>query len=350
MGAVTTQLEEFQAKGLVAGRFRVESELGRGGMGAVYTAQDEYIDERVALKVARAGGVAHDEFRRRFEREARIGELLGRQQGFVRTYAWGELDPQTLYAAMDLVPQAAPLDLETGTLEERLQRLLEVARLVASAHERGVIHRDLKPDNVFVSSAGEIYLGDFGLAKHVDDVEESSLDLTITHTGMAMGTPYYMPAEQFEDAKSVDARADVFALGVMLFRTLTGSYPYMGNSPAQILSAQLKVRLGSASAPRVRDLSPDVALAFDTLCADAMALDRSKRIPDGAEFARRLEKCLQRGLANSQTVQQRRARSSSSRHETLSGPRVPPAVVRELEPAPQGSHGGRAWLAPLEKR
>jgi serine/threonine protein kinase len=328
----------------IAGRFRVEKELGRGGMGAVYLAHDEYIDEAVALKVATAGGVAHDEFRLRFEREARIGELLGREDGFVRTYAWGELDDGALYAAMDLVPDAGELDLEEGTLHERLQRLHQVAEIVGRAHAKGVIHRDLKPGNVFVGSDGRPWLGDFGLAKHEgEEANDSALDMTLTHTGVAMGTPYFMPPEQFEDAKTADKRADVYALGVMLYYTLTGTYPYVGVSAAQILSNQLKVRFQSSPQPRARD-AVEVAPALDTLCAEATAIDLERRIPSADVFARRLKRCLDRGLAQpkqGQTAMSKRRDSSGQNRATLA-PSEPPVVGRALSsPGRAPSDAGR---------
>ncbi|MGE0712170.1 MAG: serine/threonine protein kinase [Planctomycetota bacterium] len=338
-GSIVSAGLELGAEELIAGRFRVESELGRGGMGAVYRAHDDYLDQVCALKVSRANGVARDEFKRRFEREARIGELLGRQPGFVRTYAWGELDQDTLYAAMDLVEDAGALDLESGSLQQRLERLLEVAGLVAQAHEKGVIHRDLKPGNVFVGADGRAWLGDFGLAKYGDQTDDPVLDLTLTNTGMAMGTPYFMPPEQFEDAKSVDERADVYALGVMLFYALTGSYPYLGNSPAQILSSQLRVRLGASAQPRARELDPQVAPALDTLCAEATAPDLRRRLSSARVFTDRLAKALERGLA------QPAPQGQTAVGSPVSQVSAPAAVVRRLEP--EGPSPLRANALPL---
>lgn len=291
-----------QTDDLIAERFRVIRELGRGGMGAVFLVHDEYLNEEKALKIATAGGMAHDEFARRFEREARIGGLLGQETGFVRTYAWGELEDSSLYAAMDVVEGATDLDLLEGTRDERLRRLLRVGELIARAHAKGVIHRDLKPANVFVDVRGELWLGDFGLSKHTDE-SDTELDLmTLTHTGAAMGTPYFMPPEQFEDAKSVDRLADIYALGVMLFFALTGEYPYKGSSPARLLASQLKVRMGSLPEPRVRDRKPNTPLALDTLCARAMAMDPRSRLSTADEFVTTLAAFLERSSSSSETV------------------------------------------------
>jgi serine/threonine protein kinase len=140
----------MQPETRVASRYVIERELGQGGMGSVYVARDEKFATAVALKIASASGALHAEFKERFVREARIGGRLGRQTGFVRAFDWGELDGTTLYLAMDLVEKARPLDLRTGTREERLKRLVAGARLVALVHAQGVVHRDVKPQNFLV--------------------------------------------------------------------------------------------------------------------------------------------------------------------------------------------------------
>src|SRR5689334_6231413 len=140
----------MKAGTVIAGRYTIERELGRGGMGAVFVAKDSKFGGRVALKVASVSGLAFDEFKERFAREARIGHRLGRTEGFVRALDWGELDGTNLYLAMDLVDGASSLDLANGPLRERLERLIRGARLVARAHALGVVHRDLKPQNFLV--------------------------------------------------------------------------------------------------------------------------------------------------------------------------------------------------------
>jgi serine/threonine protein kinase len=263
---------------LVASRYTIESELGRGGMGTVFLARDERLGERVALKVAAASGLSHDELRGRLQREARIGSRLGKNAGFVRALDWGELDATQLYLVMDLVEGARTLDLVSGSLPERLGRLRAAAALVAHAHGAGVIHRDLKPANFLVGNDGQLRLADFGLAKArgEDELEET---VGLTQTGIGMGTPPYMPPEQFDDVKTVDERADVYALGVMLFLALTkGKLPFEGSASA-LLQKQLRVRDGREPLPRPRDHDASIAPALDALCASAIALDRTQRLP-----------------------------------------------------------------------
>jgi hypothetical protein len=279
---------------VVVGRYRIERELGRGGMGAVYLVLDqEDGDKPIALKLTAAAGHAHEAVKARFEREARIGSALGIRTGFVRALDWGELgDGRTLYMTMELVRGAKPLDLRAGTLDERLARLEAAAALVDKAHSVGVIHRDLKPANVLVDEQGTPWLADFGLAKVVGEgaVDEDELMTGLTQTGTGMGTPQFMPPEQFEDAKSVDARADVYALGVMLYQALTGQYPFDGRSAAEVLTKQLKAKRGEALAPRPRAVDPSVSIGLDGLCAEATALEREKRTSSAAIFLAALKK------------------------------------------------------------
>jgi serine/threonine protein kinase len=260
----------------IAGRYTILELLARGGMGSVFVAQDEKFRERVALKVAAASGEVYQQFKARFGREARIGNRLGRSSGVVRAFDWGELDDGfRLYLAMDLVEKARPLDLSSGSLEERLARLYTASCIVGEAHEQGVVHRDLKPPNLLMNQRGHILLTDFGLAKVPG--EEEVLQVEVTHTQMAMGTPRYMPPEQFEDAKHVDARADVYALGVMLYHALTGSYPYEGEATT-VWRSQNLVLEGRRPPPRPQDVVPDTPDELDELCARALALNLDARL------------------------------------------------------------------------
>jgi serine/threonine-protein kinase len=275
---------------VVAERYRVDREIGRGGMGAVFLAHDLERDTDVALKVAAAAGHAYEESRSRFEREARLGCALGQSRGFVRVFDWGELEHGRLYLAMDLVRGAAALDLRTGTLAQRLARLEAAARLVERAHALGVIHRDLKPGNFLSDESGQIWLTDFGLAKLVGEDGEGVMPqhTMLTRTGTAMGTPQFMPPEQFEDAKAVGEGADVYALGVMLFYVLTGSYPYDGSNPSEVFTKLIKTQVGELRAPRPRDVAPAIPAKLDALCTLATELDPAKRLTRVGRFVERL--------------------------------------------------------------
>ncbi len=267
----------------VAERYVVERALARGGMGAVFVAHDEQMGVRVALKVTAAAGAAADALARRFAREARIGNRLGaRHQGFVRSLGWGKLDAVQLYLVMDLVDGGRPLDLRTGTLEQRLERWRRAADLVRVAHEQGVIHRDLKPATFLPAPVGSIHLTEFGLAKVVGEAADEPGEQSLTMTGVGFGTPPYMPPEQFEDAKHVDQRADVYALGCMLFEAAALRLPYLGATPTAVMSAHLRVRAGTSPPPRPRDVDPHVPEPVDLACHSALALEVEERCPSVA--------------------------------------------------------------------
>jgi eukaryotic-like serine/threonine-protein kinase len=269
---------------MIAGRYRIERLLAKGGMGSVYVAVDTKLSTTVAVKLSRC---ADPVFRRRFQREARIGNLLGRHSGFVRAIDWGEFDDgeDTLYLVMDLIEDASPLDMATGSLRERLARMAKATSLVAEAHRNGIIHRDLKPHNFLQTPDGEIYLTDFGLAKipEEDGVPDTGTNLeeaesgSVTLTGAGLGTPMFMSPEQFSDAKHVSRSADVYSLGVMLFKSLTGRYPFDGKNFAAIHLKQEEVRRGKLSAPSVRVHVPEIPEPVDRLCGRALSVDASQR-------------------------------------------------------------------------
>lgn len=279
---------------LVAGRYRVVGPLARGGMGMVYQAEDTRFGAPVALKVATLSGGVYELFRARVQREARIGYLLGRSEGLVRALDWGEITPrETLFVVMDLVEGARPLDICRGEREERLRILLAAATLVARVHGHGVVHRDVKPANFLVSREGRIHLADFGEAKDAREEAIGPGDTHLTRTGMTLGTPLYMPPEQFEDPRSVDARADVYALGVMLYQALTGTLPYQAPNTLQLLCRLLQARDGVAPpAPPPRDVDPTVTPELERLCLSALALDRERRLASASAMARELRRLL----------------------------------------------------------
>ncbi|MGE0712542.1 MAG: protein kinase [Planctomycetota bacterium] len=273
---------------VVAERYRLDSELGRGGMSQVFVASDIKFDTPVALKLS-APSMNAAEFKARFKREAMIGRMLGaRSTGFVRALDWGEHGPY-LYLVMDLVEGACDLDLKTGGRGERLDRLARLAQLVREVHAMRIVHRDLKPQNCLVSPDGRLHLADFGLAKVLDhpEMEQREALGNVTQTGTAMGTPYFMAPEQILDASKVDERADVYALGVMLYLALTGDLPYRG-SIRELIAAQAAVELGTRPAPTPRDVDPQVPPNLDALCRDATKLEPSERVVSVQVFLERL--------------------------------------------------------------
>jgi serine/threonine-protein kinase len=224
------------AAGESIGHFTILREIGRGGMGVVYAAEDQTLGRTVALKVLPASDEA--EPRRRFLREARAAASLS-HAGIATLYEIGE-ESGRVYIAMELVrgrTLRARMDAGDLPVSEALAVARDIARALARAHERGVVHRDLKPENVMIADDGQVKLLDFGLAKPIvsTDVGASSAT-TATETGRILGTPSYMSPEQAK-GRSVDARSDVFSFGVMLYEMLTGKRPFTGATVVELFIA-----------------------------------------------------------------------------------------------------------------
>jgi eukaryotic-like serine/threonine-protein kinase len=264
---------------MIAGRYRLESKLGDGGMSSVWAAKDTQAgDERVAVKLAMPSGVSWDEFEARFQREAAIGRYLGKAHGFVRVRECGKHGSRALFLIMDLIEDADELDLLNGPLLGRVDRLMRTAERIRDAHALGVVHRDLKPSNVLVRrSDAELFLADFGLAKVVSAPADDELSLdTLTLSGMTMGTLVYMAPEQMVDAKRAGPPADVFALGVMLYVALTGELPFKGKT-GEVVSTQQGLRAGTVLPPSPRKSLPNVPEELDALCVRCMSGDPAQR-------------------------------------------------------------------------
>lgn len=239
---------------VIDGRFRVDAPIARGGMGKVYRATQVPLGREIALKVLHPtySGDQDPEFHKRFFREASIASKLTHPHT-VTIFDYGRTDDDVYYIAMEL--------LEGVTLRQAIRReapfpaarALHVARQVCrslrEAHAMGVIHRDLKPANVFLLQTGDepdyVKVLDFGLVKDMADQDED-----LTETGLFMGSPKYMPPEQIR-GDAVDARADLYSLGVILFEMLTGAVPFDRSSSMHTLMAHVH-----DAAPAMRDANP----------------------------------------------------------------------------------------------
>ncbi|MCC7536871.1 MAG: protein kinase [Deltaproteobacteria bacterium] len=258
---------------VVAGRFELERLAGSGGMGDVWRARDVETHAVVALKVMHAG--AADE---RFAREARLLSELD-HPGIVRYASHGTLDGGGRYLAMEWLEGE---DLETRlrreplSIRECLLTMERVASALGAAHARGVVHRDVKPSNLFLPGGDldRVKLLDFGVAR------ARITGIASTMSGAMIGTPAFMAPEQARGAPDVDARADVFALGCVLFECLVGRSPFAADHVLAVLS---KIILEEA--PRVSEVRADVPVALDDLVAKMLAKGREDRPSDGAAVA-----------------------------------------------------------------
>jgi eukaryotic-like serine/threonine-protein kinase len=293
------------------GHFRLRSELGRGGMGVVYGAEDLTLRREVALKVLPASVLSDPERRRRLLREARAASVAI-HPNIAAVYEVGEADGH-VYIAMERVEgRTLRALLEGGRLPvtEALRIGREIARGLARAHLAGVVHRDIKPENVMIGEDGQVKILDFGLAKRAprDDADPAraptASDLE-TAEGRILGTPSYMSPEQARGER-VGARSDVFSLGVVLYEMASGVRPFSGSTPMRVLIAIDRDEPAPASThapevPRVVDrilarcleklpearYGDCLALAADLDAASAAIADRRRawRPPSGLVLA-----------------------------------------------------------------
>lgn len=274
---------------LLAGRYRLGPVIARGAMGVVHRATDEALEREVAIKVLERDGVVA---RARFAEEALVTAGL-QHPGIVPIHEIGQLEDGRPYYAMKLVSgrtlvEAAAQATTTDARLALVPAVLAVADAVGYAHSRGVIHRDLKPHNVLVGEFGEIVVIDWGIAKAVAAPTTSDGDVSederarnegLTLAGSVLGTPAYMPPEQAA-GEAVDTRADVYAIGAMLYHVLTGAPPYRGGSAEAVCLAVLE-----QAPPPLPTRSPDLPADLVAIVNRAMARAAADRYPSARELA-----------------------------------------------------------------
>lgn len=254
--------------------------LGEGGMGATYLARQVFMDRMVAIKVLRRSLAADPNFLERFYREARLAGRLD-HINIVRAIDVGQ-SGAFHYIVMDYVEgrNAGEMLVERRALDEAeaLEIVLQVARALDYAHCRGILHRDVKPDNILVDGTGTVRLCDFGLARQTDS------ELRLTREGMAVGTASYVSPEQARGERNADVRSDIYSLGVTLFHLITGQVPYTGDSAMAVLSKHL-----NEPVPWARDINPLVSEGCCRLVEKMMAKDPAQRHQTPGELIAELE-------------------------------------------------------------
>jgi serine/threonine protein kinase len=224
---------------ILDGRYRLVDKLGEGGMGEVYRAEHVHIEKRVAIKLLRNEILTNQEAVSRFRQEARSASSIG-HKNIIAIEDFGQLPDGRIYLAMELL-QGTPLSdlILTPVSPERLVNIMiQTGHGLAAAHKKGIIHRDMKPENIFVTVTGDgddvPKLLDFGIAK----VSGADGNNHLTRTGTIFGTPFYMAPEQAL-GQNVDARADVYAMGVIMYETFCGAVPFQGESFMGILTQHI---------------------------------------------------------------------------------------------------------------
>ncbi|HZU98149.1 MAG TPA: serine/threonine-protein kinase [Planctomycetota bacterium] len=260
------------------GPYTVLERIAKGGMGAVFKGEDRLTGEPVALKVLAGDRARRDPDAARFLREARLACVL-KHEGLVRGLGFGT-DRGQRYFAMELVQgESLRQRLKSGPLSEDEARAVgaAVARALHYAHERNVVHRDVKPDNILLAPGGIVKICDLGLAR------EAGVDATVTASGAALGTPRYMSPEQARGERDVDARTDMYSLGVTLFHALTGSPPFPEESGIVVMSRHLFDEV-----PSVRSLRPSISQETANLVTRMTRRRREDRFANMAEVAEAL--------------------------------------------------------------
>jgi tetratricopeptide (TPR) repeat protein len=260
------------------GPYRVLAELGSGGMGTVYRAETEAGDT-VALKVIHAHLVGKSSFKERFGREVEIGRRV-RHDNVVATLGAGEADGSA-YIAMELVDGQTLRELldEIGTLPEELCSHIgrEVACALQAIHEAGAFHRDIKPENVLITAENRVKVMDLGVALLADE------SLRLSQSGVFVGSVLYAAPEQFQ-RRTLDGRADLYMLGLLLYELATGVHPFQSDDMATIIQRQISELPQPPSA-----LNPQLSPFFEEVVLNLVAKDRDERIPDAAELRAVLE-------------------------------------------------------------
>jgi len=225
------------------GDYRLIRKLGQGGMGEVYLAHQLSLDRPAALKVLAKHLADNQDFVKRFYREARAMAKVDHPQT-VRVFAVDEADG-IHFVAMEFIDGKSLQDwlnkLGTVAVGDAVHLILRCAEALEVAHNINMVHRDIKPDNIMLTKRGQVKVSDFGLAKALDDEE-----MSMTQSGTGLGTPYYMAPEQARNAKYVDRRSDIYALGITLYHLLTGKLPFTGNSAMEVVLAKEQGRYESS--------------------------------------------------------------------------------------------------------
>lgn len=329
---------------MLDGRYRVLSHIADGGMASVYLALDTRLEREVALKVMRPGLAADETFVSRFRREARSAARLSHPH-VVAVFDQGE-DDGSMFLAMEYVPGQTLREVmqAEGPLTPRaaLDIMDPVLQALSAAHRAGIIHRDVKPENVILRDDGTVKVADFGLARAV------STQTTTAQTGMLLGTVAYLSPEQVERGIA-DARSDVYAAGLILFEMLTGTKAFTGDSPIHVAYQHVH---GSIPAPSSRVES--VPSELDTLVALATARDPDQRPADAGEFLSEVRKAR---AALSPTDLDHRPEGAAAEDggmSTVAVARTTALPIGERPSAPEptratsgsaegAGRGGRAW-------
>ena len=264
----------------IAGRYRITGVIGEGGMGVVYEAYDPQVDRKVAIKLVRSECASDKKFITRFRREMEVTTQL-RHPSTIRVFEHGELKDGRPFMVMELLTGESLADrMERGRIPEleALQYARQIAESLSEAHEHGIFHRDLKPDNIFIETVGVstvVKVLDFGIAGGVDATR-------LTQAGEVFGTPQYMSPEQCNGLK-LDHRTDIYSLGCILYEMIEGRPPFSAESPMATMLKHVRAKV-----PPPRRCNRTTARVL----MQALRKDRNKRIQTAADLAQKIGEAI----------------------------------------------------------
>jgi serine/threonine protein kinase len=287
-GAAAFEAELPREGDIIAGKYRVESVLGKGGMGVVVSARHTSLRQHVAVKFLLPKALQLPGAKERFLREARAAVSI-KSEHVARVIDIGELETGAPYMVMEYlrgVDFGQTLK-DRGPLpaREAVDYILQACEALAEAHALGIVHRDLKPGNLFLAARADgsalVKVLDFGLSKATRTEDEETPEQSLTATGIVVGSPHYMSPEQLRSLKQVDTRADVWALGVILYQLLSGRRPFEADS---MVATCAKI---AADPPiPLRERKPDVPVGLEAIILRCLEKDVTRRIQSVAELAR----------------------------------------------------------------
>ena len=331
---------------MVSDRYHLRQSIGTGGMSEVYEAEDTVLGRTVAVKMLRPDMARDVNFRERFRREAQNSGKLN-HPNIVAVFDTGEKDVDGMmvpYIVMEYVQGRTLRDIvrEDGPLPvgEAARVLKPVADALQSSHEAGIIHRDIKPANIMLTNTGQVKVMDFGIARALDDSTSA-----MTQTSAVIGTAQYLSPEQAR-GKPADARSDVYALGCVMYETVTGRTPFEGETPFAVAYQHVQEDPTPPSEFIEEDLSEKQRLGLDAVVLTAMAKHPADRYQSAWEMGDDLER-----LAEGQLPEAARSHVNDEDHPTtMVAPvsaqhRAPVASTRPSEDDEGG--GGLKWLAAL---
>jgi eukaryotic-like serine/threonine-protein kinase len=281
---------------VLAGKYRIDEKIDEGGMGCVYRATHVLMEKTVAIKVLHPALAADDKIVARFTREAKAASRISHPHA-INVTDFGESENGVVYLVMEYLRGRTLKDIIRSGGPMPLARVVEIVRQVAgaldAAHAEGVIHRDLKSDNIMLEEAtgGDwAKVLDFGIAKIQQSIHET--DPGLTAPNLIIGTPQYMSPEQCSQASDIDARSDIYSLGVIIYETLAGHVPFAGDSPTAIMLKHLQ-----EPAPSILDERKDLPASVGRVIARSLAKRPEDRYEKASELADALEEAAKENAA-----------------------------------------------------